>query len=59
VPRYWMVTFSRVPYVTAFARGEIQAAILRELTIGKTDLVDIDLVQADRLIQQRLPPLHA
>jgi len=59
VPRYWMVTFSRVPYTTAFERGEIQAAILRELTAGKTDLAEIDFTQADRLIEQRLPPLHA
>jgi kynurenine 3-monooxygenase len=59
VPRYWMVTFSRVPYVVAFERGEIQSAILRELTAGKTEIAQIDLTQADRLIEQRLSPLHA
>jgi kynurenine 3-monooxygenase len=57
VPRYWMVTFSRLPYATAFARGEIQAGILRELTAGKTTLDDIDLALADALIAARLPPL--
>jgi kynurenine 3-monooxygenase len=57
VPRYWMVTFSRLPYATALARGEIQSAILRELTIGKTDLAAVDLVRADELIAMRLPPL--
>jgi len=57
VPRYWMVTFSRLPYATAFARGEIQACILRELTAGKTTLDDIDLAHADALIGARLPPL--
>ena len=58
VPRYWMVTFSRVPYTLAFERGEIQTAILRDLTAGKTELAEIDLAQADRLIEQRLPLLH-
>ena len=59
VPRYWMVTFSRLPYATAFARGEIQAAILRELAAGKTELAQIDLAQAEALIAARLPPLPA
>jgi kynurenine 3-monooxygenase len=57
VPRYWMVTFSRVPYTVAHARGEIQAAILRELTAGKTELEQVDLMRADRLIAERLQPL--
>jgi kynurenine 3-monooxygenase len=57
VPRYWMVTFSRLPYATAFARGEIQAGILRELTAGKTKVDDVDLARADALIATRLPPL--
>ena len=59
VPRYWMVTFSRLPYATAFARGEIQSAILRELCVGKTRLEEVDLTLADRLIGERLPPLPA
>ena len=54
VPRYWMVTFSRVPYTVAFARGEIQARILRELTAGKASLDEIDLARADALVAQRL-----
>jgi len=59
VPRYWMVTFSRLPYATALARGEIQAGILRELCTGKTDLAQIDLAAADRLVSARLTPLEA
>jgi len=59
VPRYWMVTFSRLPYATAFKRGEIQGAILRELTEGKSSLEQIDLAHADALVAQRLPPLQA
>jgi len=57
VPRYWMVTFSRVPYAVAFARGEIQSAILRELTDGKRALDQIDLARADRLVLEQLSPL--
>jgi kynurenine 3-monooxygenase len=59
VPRYWMVTFSRLPYATAFARGEIQSGILRQLSDDKTSLDEINLAQADVLIAQRLPPLPA
>ncbi|MGH8122496.1 MAG: FAD-dependent oxidoreductase [Rudaea sp.] len=59
VPRYWMVTFTRLPYATAFARGEIQAQILRELTAGKARLDQIDLAAADRLVGERLLPLPA
>jgi kynurenine 3-monooxygenase len=59
VPRYWMVTFSRLPYATAHARGEIQSAILRELTAGKTDLAQIDMARADALVRQRVDALPA
>jgi kynurenine 3-monooxygenase len=59
VPRYWMVTFSRLPYAVALARGEIQSGILRELSAGKTELAQIDLAQAEGLISARLPPLPA
>ena len=54
VPRYWMVTFTRLPYSVAFERGEIQSAILRELTAGKSRLEEIDLARADALIDARL-----
>lgn len=57
VPRYWMVTFSRLPYETAFERGEIQSGILRELTEGKSELADVDLVHADKLVAEQLSPL--
>jgi kynurenine 3-monooxygenase len=59
VPRYWMVTFSRLPYAVAFERGEIQSAILRELSTGKSELAQVDIALADRLIDERLPPLPA
>ena len=56
VPRYWMVTFSRVPYSVALERGDVQSAVLRELTNGKTTIEQIDMARADALIEQRLTP---
>lgn len=59
VPRYSMVSFQRVGYATAFARGKIQRQILLTLTEGKTDIADVDYALASKLIQQQLEPLHA
>jgi kynurenine 3-monooxygenase len=56
VPRYSMVTFSRVPYSIALQRGEIQRAILHELATGKNAIDQIDLAQADALVVRRLTP---
>jgi kynurenine 3-monooxygenase len=57
VPRYWMVTFSRIPYSVALARGDVQTAILRELTEGISDLRDVDLARADALVRAKLSTL--
>jgi kynurenine 3-monooxygenase len=57
VPRYWMVTFSRIPYSIALERGDIQAAILRELTENISDLRHVDLARADALVRAKLSPL--
>ena len=59
VPRYWMVTFSRLPYATALARGKIQSDLLRRLTAGKRSLEEIDLDAADPLVVEALAPLPA
>ncbi|HQY54814.1 MAG TPA: FAD-dependent monooxygenase, partial [Dokdonella sp.] len=59
VPRYWMVTFSRIPYATAFERGGIQARLLRQMIEGKQSLAEIDLDQADLLVQRHLQPIAA
>jgi kynurenine 3-monooxygenase len=59
VPRYSMVSFQRVGYATAFARGKIQRQILQTLTEGKSDINSIDYGLASELIQQQLEPLHA
>jgi kynurenine 3-monooxygenase len=57
VPRYSMVTFTRMPYAQAFARGAVQDALLRELGDGKLTIEEIDLAHADALVAERLTPL--
>src|SRR5690606_21571052 len=59
MPRYAMVTFTRMPYARAFARGAAQDAILRELTTGRHHVDEVDLAEADRLVGERLAPLSA
>ena len=57
VPRYTMVSFRRVPYAQARARGEIQTKLLRDLTEGIQHADQIDLAVADRRIATELSPL--
>jgi kynurenine 3-monooxygenase len=57
MPRYSMVTFTRMPYAQALARGAAQEQLLRELTAGKTRVDEIDLEGADRAVQRRIEPL--
>jgi kynurenine 3-monooxygenase len=57
VPRYSMVTFLRVPYALARARGELQRQLLAEACAGASRLEDIDLTRADALVLARLRPL--
>jgi kynurenine 3-monooxygenase len=52
-----MVTFSRLPYAVALARGNIQSDIVQMVCAGKTSLDQIDLAHADALIAQRLDVL--
>jgi len=59
VPRYSMVSFTRVPYATAFERGKVQRAILVEATRGRTRIEDVDLAAADALVLARLEMLAA
>jgi len=54
VPRYSLVTFSRVPYKLAYDAGVVQAGILEELCRGLTKPEDVDLRRAERLINERL-----
>ena len=57
VPRYAMVTFTRVPYALARERGEIQRRLLVEATAGCVRIGDVDLANADRMVAERLTPL--
>jgi kynurenine 3-monooxygenase len=57
VPRYAMVTFTRMPYAEAFARGAAQEALLRELTEGKSRIEDIDLDHAAARVRADIAPL--
>ncbi|MFI4970540.1 MAG: FAD-dependent oxidoreductase, partial [Lysobacterales bacterium] len=59
MPRYWMVTFTRMPYAQAFARGALQDAILHELTAGIEHVDAVDLPRADALVRARLTPFAA
>jgi len=54
VPRYSMVSFMRVPYATAFERGNVQRQILIECCRGLHDIGQVDLAKADQLVLQRL-----
>ena len=59
VPRYAMVSFRRLPYATAFARGAVQRQLLVEATRGAARLEDVDLAAADALVRERLAPVPA
>jgi kynurenine 3-monooxygenase len=57
VPRYSMVTFSRMPYAEAFARGQLQDALLHELCDGIGHVGEVDLARADALVRTRIAPI--
>lgn len=58
VPKYSMVTFLRVPYVTALERGQIQDQILTDLCEGIERVDDLDWKRAQELVQNQLAPLE-
>lgn len=51
VPRYSMVTFSRIPYAQAKARGAVQWAMVERLAQGCRHFHEVDLTQADAWIK--------
>ena len=58
VPRYSMVMFrDDIPYAVAYERGRIQHQILTALTTQADTLAAVDFAAADRMIEERLPPL--
>ncbi len=52
IPRYAMVSFSRVPYKLAFERGLLQRQLLIEATQGKQSLDQIDVTKFDAKISE-------
>jgi kynurenine 3-monooxygenase len=58
VPKYAMVTFHRVPYSLALARGAVQDRILTELCGAIDRVEDLDWNKAERLIHHDLTPLE-
>ncbi len=58
IPKYAMVTFHRIPYSVALARGTIQQRILSELSKRVHRIEDLDWDKADRLIHRDLTPLE-
>jgi len=58
VPKYAMVTFHRIPYSVALARGAVQDRILAELCESINRVEDLDWDNADRLIHCDLTPLE-
>jgi kynurenine 3-monooxygenase len=59
IPRYSMVMFHHeIPYRTALERGEVQARLLSELTLGPiSSLGDVDFALAERQIHDTLTAL--
>jgi kynurenine 3-monooxygenase len=58
VPKYAMVTFHRIPYSVALARGAIQDRILTEICDPIGRIEDLDWAKAERLITTQLTPLE-
>ncbi|MDY0023057.1 FAD-dependent oxidoreductase [Arenimonas caeni] len=58
VPRYSMVSFQRVPYATAFERGQVQRQLLVEATRGLERIEQVDWDALDGAIIERLAPLE-
>jgi kynurenine 3-monooxygenase len=58
VPKYAMVTFHRVPYSVALARGKIQDRLLTELCDSIVRIEELDWQKADLLIRRDLTPLE-
>ncbi len=58
VPKYAMVTFHRIPYSVALARGEVQDRLLAELCDSIDQVEDLNWDRADQLIRRDLTPLE-
>lgn len=58
VPKYSMVTFHRIPYLVALARGTVQDRLLTELCSSTERMEDFDWKKADHLVRRDLTPLE-
>jgi kynurenine 3-monooxygenase len=58
IPKYAMVTFHRIPYSVALARGLVQDRILAELCDSIDRINDLDWKKAEQLICRDLTPLE-
>jgi kynurenine 3-monooxygenase len=58
VPKYAMVTFHRIPYSVALARGSVQDRMLTELCESVNRIEDLDWTKAEHLIRSQLSPLE-
>lgn len=58
IPRYAMVSFSRVPYRIAFERGLQQRQLLIDATRGKQSLAEIDVTKFDEKIVELFSQNH-
>jgi kynurenine 3-monooxygenase len=57
VPRYAMVSFTRVPYAVALQRGQQQREILQRATAGLDSIDGVDLDRVDDEVRRLLPPI--
>ena len=58
MPKYAMVTFHRIPYLTALKRGQVQDRMLNQLCDSIERMEDLDWSKADQLIRSELTPLE-
>jgi kynurenine 3-monooxygenase len=58
IPKYSMVTFHRIPYLVASARGTLQDRMLSELCDPIECIDDLDWSKAQEMIHRELTPLR-
>ena len=58
IPKYAMVTFHRLPYSVAAARGRVQDRMLSELCDSIDRIDDIDWKKADALVRRELTSIE-
>jgi kynurenine 3-monooxygenase len=58
VPKYAMVTFHRIRYSVALARGAVQDRMLAELCEGVDRVENLDWKKAEQLVHRDLTPLE-